>query len=105
MKSIANWDTAITLAFAAEQSDAAVQLLTSEKITPLDALRLSHDKYISSLLENTRFLPIGITAKLLRAQSKYAHAVERGISIDDASRLTAELLVMLRQMAPLLSTE
>jgi hypothetical protein len=100
-----NWDTAVTLAFAAEQSDAAVQLLTSEKITPLDALRLSYDKYISSLLENTRFLPIGITATLLRAQSKYAHAVERGISIDDASRLTAELLVMLRQMAPLLSTE
>ena len=104
MKSAGNWDTAVTLAFASVQSDAAVQLL-SEKITPLDALRLSYDKYISSLLENTRFLPIGITAKLLRAQSKYAHAVERGVSVDDAGRLTSELVVMLRQMAPLLSTE
>ena len=100
-----NWDTAVTLAFAAEQSDATVQLLTSEKITPLDALRLSYDKYISSLLENRRFLPIGFTAKLLRAQSKYAHAVERGISTDDARWLTAELVVILRQMAPLLSIE
>jgi len=35
--------------FAAETVRAAVQLLTSEKITPLDALRLSYDKYISSL--------------------------------------------------------
>jgi hypothetical protein len=104
MKSIANWDTA-TLAFAAEQSDAAVQLLTSEKITPLDALRLSYDKYIFSLLENTRFLPIGITAKLRTSQSKYVHAVERGISIDDARRLTSELVAILRQMTPLLSTE
>ena len=100
-----NWDTAVTLAFAAEQSDAAVQLLTSEKIMPLDALRLSYDKYISSLLENTRFLPIGITAKLLRAHSKYARAVERGISIDDARQLASELVVILRQMAPLLNTE
>jgi hypothetical protein len=39
MKSAANWDTAVTCAFAAEQSLAAVQLLTSEKITPLDAPR------------------------------------------------------------------
>src|ERR1700745_2814499 len=96
MKSIANWDTAIPLAFAAEQSDAAVQLLTSEKITPLDALRLSYDKYIFSLLENTRFLPIGITAKLRTSQSKYVHAVERGISIDDARGLTSELVAILR---------
>jgi len=32
------------------------------------AKRLFCDKYISSLLENTRFLPIGITAKRRRAQ-------------------------------------
>ena len=84
MKSAVNWDTAVTCAFAAEQSLAAAQLLTSEKITPLDAPRLSYDKYISCLLENTRFLPIGIIAKLRRAQSKYFHAVEKGISIDDS---------------------
>jgi hypothetical protein len=45
-------------------------LLTSEKITPLNALRLSYDKCISSLLENTRFLPIGITSELRTSQSK-----------------------------------
>src|SRR5690349_24954844 len=103
MKSGANWDTAVTLAFAAEQSFAAVQLLTSKKITPQDALRLSYDKHMFSLLENTRFLPIGITAKLRGARSKYAHALERGISIDDARRLISELMVILHQMAPPLS--
>ena len=105
MKRSEDWDIAVTLAFSAEQSTAAAQLLTSDKITPLDALRLAYDKYISSLLENTHFLPIGITAKLLSAQSKYVHAKERGISTEHARRLTSELMVILRQMAPLLSTE
>jgi hypothetical protein len=82
MKGSEDWDTAVTLAFAGEQSTAAAQLLTSDKIAPLDALRLAYDKYISSLLENTHFLPIGITAKLLSAQSKYVHAKERGISAE-----------------------
>jgi hypothetical protein len=70
-----NWDTSVTLAFAAEQSLAAAQLLTSDKIAPLDALRLSYDEHISSLLTHTHFLPIGITARLRNARSKYARAL------------------------------
>jgi len=105
MKGSEDWDTAVTLAFAAEQSTAAAQLLTSNTTPPLDALGLAYDKYISSLLENTHFLPIGITAKLLSAQSKYVHAKERGISTEHARRLASELMVILRQMAPLFSAE
>jgi len=105
MKGSEDWDTAVTLAFAAEQSTAAAQLLTSDTVTPLDALGLAYDKYISSLLENTHFLPIAITANLRRAQSKYVHAKEGGISIEHAHRLASELMVILRQMAPLFSSE
>jgi len=99
------WDTAVTLAFAAEQSFAAAQLLTSDKITPLDALRLSYDKYVSSLLVHTQFLPISLTAELRGAQSEYAHAKEKGISREDARRLASDLMVILRRMAPLLEAE
>jgi hypothetical protein len=105
MKGSEDWDTAVALAFATEQSTAAAQLLTSEKIAPLDALRLAYDEYISSLLENAHFLPLGITAKLLSAQSKYVHAKERGISTERARRLASELMVILRQMAPLFRAE
>jgi len=105
MKRSEDWDTAVTLAFAAEQSTAAAQLLTSDKITPLDALRLAYDKYISSLLENTHFLPIPIIARLRRAQSTYVDAKETGISTEHARRLASELVVILRQMAPLFSAE
>jgi hypothetical protein len=100
-----NWDTTVTLAFAAEQSLAAAQLLTSDKIAPLDALRLSYDKYISSLLTHTHFLPVGITARLRNARSKYASAAETGISTEDARQLTSELMVILREIAPRLRTK
>jgi hypothetical protein len=102
MKSTVDWDTAVTVAFAAEQSCAAAQLLTSDKIAPLEALRLSYEKYVSSLLVHTHFLPIDIVAELHRVQSNYMHALERGIGSEDALRLASELMVILRQMAPLL---
>jgi hypothetical protein len=102
MKSAPNWDTAVTLAFAAEQSFAAAALLTSNVITQQEALRLSYDKYISPLLEHTRFLPLSITARLRSAQAKYLHAEKRGIGREDASRLASELMVILRRILPLL---
>ena len=102
MKSALNWDTAVTLAFAAEQSFAAAQLLTSNMITQQEALRLSYDKYISPLLEHTRFLPLSIAARLRSAHAKYVHADKKGIGTEDASRLASELMVILRQIAPLL---
>jgi hypothetical protein len=102
MKSALNWDTAVSLAFAAEQSFAAAQLLTSNMITPQEALRLSYDKYISPLLEHTRFLPLSMTARLRSAHATYVDAEKRGIGREDASRLASELMVILRQMAPLL---
>lgn len=105
MKSAVDWDTAVTVAFAAEQSFAAAQLLTSDKITRLDALRLSYDKYVSSLLVHKHFLPIGIAAELRRVQSSYVQARERGIDSEGALRLTSELMIILRRMAPLLTAE
>ena len=105
MKSAVDWDTTVTLAFAAEQSFAAAQLLTSDKIAPRDALRRSYDKHISSLLANAHFLPSSITADLLRAQAEYVHANESGISNEDARHLSSELMVVLRQIAPLFNAE
>jgi hypothetical protein len=102
MKSTMNWDRAVTLAFAAEQSFAAAQLLASNMITQQEALRLSYDKYISPLLEHTRFLPLSMTASLRSAHATYVHAEKRGIGREDVSRLASELMVILRQMAPLL---
>ena len=102
MQSTQKWDTAVTLAFAAEQSFGAAALLTSNMITQQEALRLSYDRYISPLLEHTRFLPLSITARLRSAQAKYVHAEKRGIGRDDARRLASELMVILRQIAPLL---
>ena len=102
MKSVASWDTAVALAFAAEQSFAAAQLLTSNTITPQEALRLSYEEYVSPLLEHTRFLPLSMTARLRRAHAEYVRAEKRGIGREDASRLASELMVILRQIAPLL---
>jgi hypothetical protein len=102
MKSTLNWDRAVTLAFAAEQSLAAAELLASNIITQQEALRLSYDRYISLLLEHTRFLPLRMTALLRRAHAEYVHAEKRGIGGKDACRLASELMVILRQIAPLL---
>ena len=102
MKSTEDWDTAVTLAFAAEQSFSAAQLLTSEKIPTLDALRLSYDRYVSSLLAHARFLPASIAAELRIAQSNYARAKNKAISSEDALRMASQLMTILRQMAPLL---
>ena len=102
MKSTLNWDRAVTLAFAAEQSFAAAELLASNIITPQEALRLSYDKYISPLLEHARFLPLSITARLRSAHARYVHAEKRGIGRDDANRLVSELMVILRQIVPFL---
>jgi len=53
-------------------------------------------------LAHTHFLPIGIAADLRRAQSNYVHAREKGIGSEDALRLASELMVILRQLMPLL---
>jgi hypothetical protein len=105
MKSEVEWDTAVTLAFAAEQSFAAAQLLSSDKIPALDALRLCYEKYIASLLVHAHFLPSGITAELRLAQSNYVRAKDKGISKADALQMASELMAILRQMAPLLQAE
>ena len=102
MNSTLNWDRAVTLAFAAEQSLAAAELLASNIITPQEALRLSYDKYISALLEHARFLPLNITARLRSVHARYAHAEKRGIGKEDARRLASELMVILRQIVPFL---
>src|ERR1700761_6635590 len=101
MKRATDWDIAVTVAFAAEQSFAAAQLLTSDKITLLEALRLSYAKHIATLVGNAHFLPISITAELCRLQAAYVQAEERGISREDAFRMASELMATLRQLAPL----
>ena len=97
-----NWDTVVTLAFAAEQACAAAQLLNNHSITRPDALRLSYEKYVSALLQHTHFLPTAITARLERARAKYARTAQAGISREDARILTSELMAILRTISPVL---
>jgi hypothetical protein len=100
-----NWDTVVTLAFAAEQACAAAQLLNNHAIKRPDALRLCYDKYVSALLQHTHFLPAAITARLERARAKYVRAAEASISREDARILTSELMAILRMISPVLRTE
>ena len=103
MKDVQNWDTTVALAFAAEQSFAAAQLLTSDTATPTDALKLCYSKYVSALLVHSHFLPPGITENLEASQSNYVRAQEAGISTEDAERMASELVVILRQLTPFLT--
>jgi len=100
-----NWDSVVTLAFAAEQACAAAQLLNNHAIARPDALRLCYEKYLSALLQHTHFLPAVITARLDRARVKYARAARAGISREDARILTSELMAILRMISPVLRPE
>ena len=57
------WDSAITLAFAAENLFAAAQLLTSDLVPWRRALRVAYDRHLVPLLENDDFLPEDIREK------------------------------------------
>ena len=100
-----NWDSVVTLAFAAEQACAAAQLLNNHEIARPDALRLCYDKHVSALLQNSHFLPTAITQRLERSYAKYARRQKQGFSREDARVLTSELMAILRMISPVLRAD
>lgn len=93
------WDSAITLAFAAEHLFEAAQLLTSDLIPPRRALKIAHEQHMVPLLENDTFLPPVIRGKLLAAQQSYVDATSKEFSRHFARELASELMNILSEIA------
>lgn len=91
------WDSAITLAFAAEHLFAAAQLLTSDLVPWSRAIRVAHERHMVPLLENDNFLPAEIRGKLLEAQRSYLAAKSIGLTRDFARQLASELMNILTE--------
>jgi hypothetical protein len=97
------WDSAITLAYAAEQLFAAAQLLTSDIVPWNRALRIAHERHLAPLLENERFLPERIRDRLLEAHRSYLSAKSAGITREYARQLASELMSILSDTSAMLS--
>jgi hypothetical protein len=98
-----NWDSAITLAFAAEQLFAAAQLLTSDLVPWNRALRIAYERHLVPLLENDSLLPENIRDKMLDAHRSYISAKSDGLTPEFARELASQLMDILREIMPLLS--
>lgn len=97
------WDSAITLAFAAENLFAAAQLLTSDLVPWRRALRIAYDRHLVPLLENDDFLPEDIREKLLDAHRSYIGASSRGMNPAFARQLASELMDILGEITAALN--
>jgi hypothetical protein len=97
------WDSAISLAFAAEQLFAAAQLLTSDLVPWNRALRISYERHLVPLLENDSLLPEQIRDELLEAHRSYVSAKSRGMTPDFARQLARELMGILREVTGILN--
>src|SRR6185312_2828381 len=93
------WDSAITLAFAAEHLFEAAQLLTSDLVPWETALKIANEQHMLPLLENDSFLPEAIRARLLAAQDSYLNSQSHGMSREFARQLARELMDILNQIS------
>jgi hypothetical protein len=97
------WDSAISLAFAAENLFAAAQLLTSDIVPWKRALRLSYERHLVPLIENDDFLPPHIREELLEAHRSYLRASSRGLNAEFARQLASELMKILKEISAILN--
>ena len=97
------WDSTITLAFAAEHLFQAAQLLTSDIVPWNRALRVAYDRHMVPLLENDSLLPGEIRDKLLAAHRSYVNAKSIGLSRDFARQLGSELMNILTEITATLN--
>ena len=97
------WDSAISLAFAAEQLFAAAQLLTSDLVPWNRALRITYERHLVPLLENDSLLPAHIRDELLEAHRSYISAKSRGMNREFARQLAKELMGILRDITRILN--
>lgn len=103
VSALVKWDSAITLAFAAENLCAAAQLLTSDLIPWKRALRVAYDRHLVPLLDNDDLLPADIRDKLLDAHRSFLRANSRGLNAEFARQLASELMSILAEITSLLN--
>jgi hypothetical protein len=77
-----DWDTAIALAYAAEQLFIAAQALTSDLVSTDQALSVA-DARLTALLQNAEFLPDGIGLRVRKLHDCYLR--RRAAAHQDAS--------------------
>ena len=97
------WDSAITLAFAAENLFSAAQLLTSDVVPWKRALRLAYDRHLVPMLENDDLLPEEIRDKLLDAHRSFIRANSRGLNPTFARQLASELMDILGEITAIMN--
>jgi len=102
-RAILEWDSTITLAFAAEHLFQAAQLLTSDIVPWNRALRVAYERHMVPLLENDSFLPGEIRDKLLAAHRSYINAKSTGLSRDFARQLGSELMNIVTEITATLN--
>lgn len=96
------WDSAITLAFAAEKLFEASQLLTSDLVPANRALEIVHEHHLVPLLDNGNFLPEPVRNQLVEAQRSYDSAVSKGLTRDFARQLASQLMRILSEITAIL---
>lgn len=96
------WDSAVSLAFAAEQLFEAAQLLTSDLVPANRALHIVHDRHLAPLLENRNLLPEPVRDQLVAAQREFDSAVSKGLTRDFARHLASELMRILSEVTGIL---
>lgn len=97
------WDSAINLAFAAENLFAAAQLLTTDLLPWNRALRIAYAKHLVPLIENDDFLPEDIRGKLVEAHRSYLCADSHGLCPSFARQLASELMALVREISEILN--
>lgn len=68
---IGDWDTAVALAYAAEELDLAAQALTTDLIRREHGLVVAHG-HLHELLQHERYLPAAIGTRLRNLDALYA---------------------------------
>ena len=96
------WDTAVALAYAAEQLFLAGQLLTSDMVPLEKSVPMAFDRYISALLEHRKFLPAEVAGQLREAQDEYKRSAGR-LDRARAQHLCRRVLKLLDQVRAVLT--
>lgn len=90
-----NWDTAVSLAYAAEQLVLAAQLLTSDMVPMHTAVITAYERYVPAILEHKKWLPFDVAVQLDEAFMDYRSARNRSLDRSLIQHLRSRLLRVL----------
>lgn len=102
VETLVDWDTAIALAYAAEQLFVAAQALTSDLVSKEQGLKTA-DTRLLALLDNEQFLPTRIRDRLRRLHQSYANDQARRLDDAAAHDLSRETMGLLREVRDVLA--